>query len=80
MGGSTRGGRSASSPTYIQYLFCFFLCCLFFLLTLRFLLFLWFLPPLFLEDDAAADTKEEEEKDIVDEFLVSDEGDYPKTV
>jgi hypothetical protein len=35
-----------------------------------------------LEDDAAAaDTKEaEEEKDIVDEFLVSDEGDYPKTV
>jgi hypothetical protein len=36
---------------------------------------------LFLEDDAAAaDTKEEEEKDIVDEFLVSDEGDYPKTV
>ena len=82
MGGSTRGGRSASSPTYIQYLFCFFLCCLFFLLTLRFLLFLWFLLPLFLEDDtaAAADTKEEEEKDIVDECLVSDEGDYPKTV
>jgi len=35
-----------------------------------------------LEDDtaAAADTKEEEEKDIVDECLVSDEGDYPKTV